>query len=180
MRPGFLYNGRVVYYLSLGSNLGRRRRNLRRAAELLAAAGIRILRRSSIYRTEPVDLRDQPWFFNQVLAVETRLGPAALLRLIQAVEAAAGRGPGVRKGPRVLDIDILLAGRRIIKTPRLAVPHPRLARRRFVLVPLAEIAPAVVHPVLRKTAAALLACVPDRSAVRKLPGQGVDSRSRVP
>jgi len=162
----------VVYYLSLGSNLGDRSRNLRRAAELLAAAGARILRRSSVYRTEPMDLRDQPWFYNQVIAVESGLGPAALLELIQAVEAAAGRVPGVLKGPRILDVDILLADRRVVRTRRLTVPHPRLARRRFVLVPLAEIAPAVVHPVLRKTAAGLLAGLRDRSSVRRLPPHG--------
>ncbi len=158
----------MTYYLSLGSNLGDRRRNLRRAAELLAAAGIRIIRRSSLYRTEPVDFRAQPWFYNQVLAVATRLGPAPLLRLVRDVEAAAGRRPGVPKGPRILDIDILLAGRRILRTRRLVIPHPRLARRRFVLKPLAEIAPAVRHPVFGKTAAELLAVVPDRSAVRRL------------
>jgi 2-amino-4-hydroxy-6-hydroxymethyldihydropteridine diphosphokinase len=162
----------VVYYLSLGSNLGDRPRNLRRAAELLTAAGVRIIRRSSVYRTEPVDRLDQPWFYNRVVAVETGLEPAALLGLTRAIEAAVGRVPGAAKGPRILDVDILLAGRRVVKTPRLEVPHPRLARRRFVLVPLAEIAPGVVHPVLGKTAAGLLAGLKDRSSVRRLPARG--------
>jgi 2-amino-4-hydroxy-6-hydroxymethyldihydropteridine diphosphokinase len=158
----------MIYYLGLGSNLGRRRENLRRARELLAARGARTLKASSVYLTEPIGVRGQPWFYNQVLKVEAKLTPQALLVLGHEVEAALGRlRPGRRK-PRTIDVDILLAGRSIVRTRILTVPHPRLERRNFVLIPLAEIAPAVVHPVRHKTAATLLARSGDTSLVRRI------------
>jgi 2-amino-4-hydroxy-6-hydroxymethyldihydropteridine diphosphokinase len=156
------------YYLSLGSNRGDRRRNLRGALAALEESGVRVDRVSSVYRTEPVDFAAQPWFYNLAATAETPLRPRELLDLIQRIERKMGRVRTRRSGPRLIDIDILLAGKRIIRTPRLRVPHPRLEKRKFVLVPLAEIAPAAVHPVFRKRISSLLGISPDRSAVRKL------------
>ena len=156
------------YFLGLGSNLGRKRANLARARSLLEKSGIRILRKSSEYLTQPVGDREQPWFVNQVMEVESSLDALPLLALAKSLEEEMNRRPTPRGGPRPIDIDILLAGRRIISHPLLKVPHPRFARRRFVLVPLAEIAPRVIHPLWRKTARRLLRETNDRSAVHKL------------
>jgi 2-amino-4-hydroxy-6-hydroxymethyldihydropteridine diphosphokinase len=157
------------YYLGLGSNLVDPRNNLARARRRLAANGIKILKTSSLYRTEPVGLSGQPWFLNQAVLVETSLSPWQLLRLAQRVESEMGRIPGPRNAPRVIDIDILLAGDTIVDTPSLTVPHPRLAERNFVLVPLAEIAPRAVHPLLKKTIRTLRDASPDRALVEKAP-----------
>jgi len=156
------------YYLSLGSNLGRRERNLERARRLLEAHGVRMRRRSSLYKTQPVGYADQPPFVNQVLGVESRREPAALLAVIKNLEKAMKRAPGRRFGPRIIDVDILLAGRRVIRSSRLRVPHPRLAERRFVLTALAEIAPGAVHPALKKTIRRLLRETKDASGVSKM------------
>jgi len=158
----------VRTFLGLGSNLGRKRENLARARRLLEKNGVRILRRSGEYRTQPVGDEDQPWFVNQVVEAETGLESLELLALIKRLEGEMKRRPGPRGGPRTIDIDILLAGRRIISAPSLRVPHPRLAQRNFVLRPLAEIAPQVIHPVLRKTVCRLLRETNDRSLVQKL------------
>lgn len=158
----------MIYYLGLGSNLGRRRENLRRARELLAARGVRTIKASSVYRTEPVGVGRQPWFYNQVLKVESTLAPHALLVLVLEVEAVLGRVRSAPRRPRTIDIDILLAGRSVVRTKDLTVPHPRLERRNFVLVPLVEIAPAAVHPGYRMTIAGLLARSRDTSAVRRV------------
>jgi len=159
------------YYLSLGSNLGNPAQNLVRAARSLECRGVRIKKKSSIYRTEPVGRIDQPWFTNQVIAVETVLTPWELLRLAKSIEAEMGRRPGPRHGPRPLDIDILLADRAVLKTPDLEIPHPRLSERHFILVPFAEIAPRLIHPLFRKTIRRLLGECPDRSAVVRLRSQ---------
>jgi 2-amino-4-hydroxy-6-hydroxymethyldihydropteridine diphosphokinase len=145
----------VTYVLGLGSNLGRRAANLARARRLLERAGVEILRASSVYDTEPVDVKDQPWFLNQVLEVRSRLGPRALLDLVKSIEAAMKRAVTKPKGPRVIDIDILLAGRLILEAPDLIIPHPRLHLRNFALVPLAEIAPRRRHPILGRSMADL-------------------------
>jgi 2-amino-4-hydroxy-6-hydroxymethyldihydropteridine diphosphokinase len=158
----------MIYYLGLGSNLGRRRENLRRARELLAARGVRTIKASSVYRTEPVGVGRQPWFYNQVLKVASTLAPHALLVLVLEVEAVLGRVRSAPRRPRTIDIDILLAGRSVVRTKDLTVPHPRLERRNFVLVPLVEIAPAAVHPGYRMTIAGLLARSRDTSAVRRV------------
>ena len=126
------------------------------------------MRTSSQYLTQPVGDRDQPWFVNQVVEVESGLDSLPLLALVKSLEKERKRKPARRGGPRLIDIDILLAGRRIISHPSLKVPHPRFARRRFVLVPLAEIAPRVLHPLWRKTAQRLLRETNDRSAVQRL------------
>jgi len=141
----------VVYFLSLGSNLGDRTRNLAQARKFLRENGAEVLRASSVYETEPVDHLDQGWFLNQVLEVRSFLDPRALLKLAKSIEARQERVPTVDKGPRTIDIDILLAGDTVLEGPDLVVPHPRLAQRNFVLVPLCEIAPETRHPVLGKT-----------------------------
>ncbi len=156
-------------YLSLGSNVGDRAAHIARAIEALNAAGVRVLRQSSLYSTEPVDLRTQSWFLNCVLEAETGLMPRQLLRVLQEIERALGRKRLVRSGPRVMDIDLLLYGSSVVHTAELEVPHPRMAERRFVLVPLAELAPALRHPTVRRTIAELLAETRDRSQVRRLP-----------
>ena len=144
-------------YLSLGSNLGDRAANLREGLKRLEAAEIHILRQSAIYETEPQDLPQQPWFLNLVVEAETRLFPVQLLARIQDVERDMGRRRVTPKGPRTIDIDILIYGSFVIQTRPLQVPHPRLTRRRFVLEPLAEIAPELRHPVSGQTIRELLA-----------------------
>ncbi|MGH9654025.1 MAG: 2-amino-4-hydroxy-6-hydroxymethyldihydropteridine diphosphokinase [Bryobacteraceae bacterium] len=138
-------------YLSLGSNLGRREEHLERALDALAREGIRILARSPVYETEPRDVPDQPWFLNLAVACETGYAPLQLLDILQSIESEVGRVRDARpKGPRTLDIDLLLFGDVVIDTPRLTVPHPRMLERRFVLEPLAEIAPDLRHPIAKK------------------------------
>lgn len=161
------------YHVSLGSNIGDGPAGLRRAAEELERRGAAITARSSIYRTEPVDYLEQPWFSNQVLELETVFGPFELLAVIRDIEISMGRiREGVpHKGPRLIDIDILLAGELVVDSPpELVIPHPGLAFRRFVLVPLNEIAPDFVHPVICRKVADLLASVSDRSEVIRLDG----------
>jgi len=170
-------SGQMTYFLSLGSNLGDRKRNVDRARRSIERSGIKILRASSVYRTEPVDVRDQPWFLNQVLKVRTGLKPQELLDLAKSIEKKMGRVPAANKDPRTIDIDILLAEDTVIDTPRLTIPHPRLAMRNFVLVPLREIAPKTVHPLLRVTIRDLARRSGDRSFVIK--HQQALSRSRA-
>ncbi|HXN53107.1 MAG TPA: 2-amino-4-hydroxy-6-hydroxymethyldihydropteridine diphosphokinase [Candidatus Acidoferrum sp.] len=155
-------------YLSLGSNLGDRAKNLQDAIAALAKAGAQVVRVSSMYETEPVDYLDQPWFLNCAVEAETELGPLELLQALRAVEAQMGSKKLVAKGPRLIDMDILLYGNEVIDTPELQVPHPRLHLRRFVLEPLAEIAPQLRHPVSSLSVSQMLANSPDKSAVRKL------------
>jgi len=156
-------------YLSLGSNVGDRDRNLRKAIRALAGAG-QVKAVSSFYETEPVDFVDQAWFLNCAVAMESVMSPERMMAELLRVERKMGRERIHRKGPRTLDIDILMFGERIVDSPDLKIPHPAMHRRRFVLAPLAEIAPEARHPVMKKTVRELLAELPERQAVRKVRG----------
>jgi 2-amino-4-hydroxy-6-hydroxymethyldihydropteridine diphosphokinase len=156
-------------YLSLGSNLGDREGHLREAIALVGAEGLRVLRVSSLYETEPMEVRDQPWFLNLVVEAETDLFPKQVLARIRKIELGLGRRRGRPKGPRTIDIDILLYGESVIGTTELIVPHPRLAERRFVLEPLAELVPELRHPVNRRTMRELLAATAGQVVKRIAP-----------
>ena len=156
------------YFLSLGSNLGNRAENLKRALDLLAEAGMKITRCSSLYETQPVDFEAQPWFYNQVVEAEGSIGPQDLMEVIKEIERRMGRRKDKTKGPRIIDIDILLAEKTVLQSEELSIPHPRLEKRNFVLVPLKEISPAEVHPLLKKTVEELWKNSKDQSVVRKV------------
>ena len=156
-------------HLSLGSNLGDRAGHLRRARELLQAAGMRLLRESSIYETAPRDFLAQPWFLNQVVEIETELFPRQLLSKLLRIERTMGRRRLVAKGPRTIDIDILLLGEVRMRAPGLQIPHPRLHKRRFVLEPLAELAPDLRHPQTGRTVREMLGAVSNQPVRRFTP-----------
>jgi 2-amino-4-hydroxy-6-hydroxymethyldihydropteridine diphosphokinase len=160
----------ATVYLSLGSNLGDRALNIARAIKALAARGVRITRQSSLYETEPVDVRGGGWFLNCVPEAETKMLPQQFMQMILIVERSLGRqrrpSSGGPKESRTIDIDILMFGELVVDSPELKIPHPMLAERRFVLEPFAEIAAGLKHPVLQKSIAQLLAETADRSEVR--------------
>ncbi len=156
-----------VAYLSLGSNVGDRAANLREALAHLEEAG-RLLAVSAFYETQPVEVPDQPWFLNCVAAIETEKTPREILQLALHIEGAMGRLRMRDKGPRKIDIDILLFGDRVVDEPGLKIPHPSMHQRRFVLAPLAEIAPDARHPLVAKTAQEMLAELKDGQTVRRL------------
>jgi 2-amino-4-hydroxy-6-hydroxymethyldihydropteridine diphosphokinase len=161
----------AIGYLGLGSNLGDRRAYLQAAIEDLWAHGVATLASSSVYETEPVgEVRDQPEFLNACVEIETRLGPEALLAACKAVEAALGRAlGGVRHGPRPIDVDVLLLEDTVVTSERLTIPHPALTSRRFVLVPLVELAPRLEIPGSGPAADALAALGPGRDVRRAGP-----------
>ena len=153
-------------FLSLGSNLGDRGQNLQEALVALEKWGIKIIRTSSIYETEPIGNHDQPMFLNMVVQIETEKSPQDLLMIIHSIERANGRvRTSEQWGPRTLDIDLLLYGDEMLEQPDLKIPHPHLQERKFVLVPLNEIAPDFVHPVLKKTVRQLLESCDDTSRI---------------
>ena len=154
-------------YLGLGSNTGDREAMLREAIERLGSAKLRVKRVSAVYETAPREKTDQPWFLNQVIEVETELFPLQLLRHARKVEHALGRQRTVDKGPRTIDVDILFIGSKVISTPELTVPHPAAHERRFVLEPLAELAPELRHPVLHQPVREMLARVQDQAVRRR-------------
>jgi 2-amino-4-hydroxy-6-hydroxymethyldihydropteridine diphosphokinase len=157
----------ATVYLALGSNIGNRQQNLREAIRQLGESAVHISKISSIYETEPVDYLDQPWFLNAVLEAHTDLPAAQLLATLRNIESQMGSKKAFAKGPRLIDLDILLYDDATIDTPDLQVPHPRMLQRNFVLVPLAEIAPTLRHSSWTATAADLLSQSHDSSVVHK-------------
>lgn len=156
-------------YLGIGSNIGDGPAQIKRAVELLGLQGAKVLRTSSLYRTEPVPPEpDQPWFTNCVVEVETDFSPLTLLRFVKAIERQSGRRRAARGAPRPIDIDILLYEDTVVDVRKLSIPHPRMAERRFVLIPLKELAPTALHPVLKKTVSQLLRETADKSRVTKM------------
>ena len=154
-------------YLALGTNIGDREANLREAVRRMRESGIRITKLSDLYETEPVDYLDQPWFLNAVLEAQTDLPADQLLAALRKIESEMKSKKPFPKGPRIIDLDVLLYGDDTIDTPDLQVPHPRMLQRKFVLVPLAEIAPKLRHPSWSASAAELLARSQDKSIVRR-------------
>ena len=152
-------------YLSLGSNIGDRAENLNAAIDRLRSVG-EIIQVSSFYETEPVEFAAQAWFLNCVIALDTEKTPQELLASILDIEQQMGRRRAQKKGPRVIDIDILLFGNLIVDEPGLTIPHPAMHERRFVLEPLAEIAPDVRHPVLDRTIQELRDALPPGQTVK--------------
>ena len=153
-------------FLALGTNLGDREANLRQAKHLLASR-VKVEQESVIYITPPWGYADQPEFLNQVIKVRTCLNPSKLLKALKSIENKMGREKTIRYGPRLIDLDILFYGQRVVQKKNLCIPHPRLHERAFVLVPLCEIAPDFTHPIFKKTARDLLAHV-DTQGVRRL------------
>jgi 2-amino-4-hydroxy-6-hydroxymethyldihydropteridine diphosphokinase len=145
-------------YISVGSNLGRKLENCRKAITALTCCGqCRLTDQSPVYRTEPVDYKDQDWFVNYAVKIETTLDPFSLLDTLKSIEREAGRPRDtVRFGPRVLDLDIILFNAMVVDTLKLVIPHPRMHKRRFVLRPICDIDPNIIHPVFHRTVRSLL------------------------
>jgi 2-amino-4-hydroxy-6-hydroxymethyldihydropteridine diphosphokinase len=159
-----------IAYIGIGSNLGDRADNCRRAIdEIRRFTDTLVVQHSSLYDTEPMELSDQGSFINGVVAIRTGLSPLKLLSACQNVEQLLGRKRLIRYGPRTIDLDILLYGQCAMETVELIIPHPKLHLRRFVLVPLVEISPETVHPILHQTVAELLNEIKDNYHVRRLP-----------
>jgi 2-amino-4-hydroxy-6-hydroxymethyldihydropteridine diphosphokinase len=158
----------MQYFLSLGSNIEDRQKNLVQAVALIREQGVKVIKVSSLYETQPVDLPSQRWFINQVIEAQADIEPEEFLSLLKRIERKMGRRTSVHKGPRSIDIDILLADKLIVKTGQLEIPHPQLDQRNFVLVPLCEISPRTRHPLLGHTVKSLLKRSKDPSSVRKI------------
>jgi 2-amino-4-hydroxy-6-hydroxymethyldihydropteridine diphosphokinase len=161
----------MKYFLSLGSNLGNKEKNLTLALFSLEKEGVEILKMSSLYETQPVDFPSQSWFYNQLVEVRTKANPEALLDLIKKIEQKTGRKRGHKKGPRIIDIDIILAEDSVIRKKELKIPHPRMEKRNFVLLPFVEISPDTVHPVFNEDMKTLWKKSDDRSIVKRIKRQ---------
>ena len=160
-----------IAYLGLGSNLGDRAANLAEAARRVASDRVLVKRASSVWETAPRGMTDQPWFLNQVIEIETELFPLALFRHLQRMERKMGRVRAAeRNGPRLIDIDILLYGDAALRLAELEIPHPRMAERRFVLEPLAELAPDLRPPGGHQTIRQMLGQVMDQEVRKALKG----------
>ena len=157
-------------YLGLGSNLGDREANLRSAIDALASDRLTVTRESSRWETAPRDLLDQPFFLNQVIEVETDLFPRQLFERAKQVERKMGRVASQPKGPRLIDVDILLYGDAVVRSPGLEIPHASMASRRFVLEPLAELAAELRHPLTKRTVREMLSAVRDQEVRKVIPG----------
>ncbi|HYE54424.1 MAG TPA: 2-amino-4-hydroxy-6-hydroxymethyldihydropteridine diphosphokinase [Chitinophagaceae bacterium] len=155
-------------YLLIGGNVGDRFKNLEKARQLVGSKAGKIVQQSALYETAAWGMQDQPAFLNQVLVVDTVLDPEALLDTILGVEKEMGRERLEKYGPRTIDIDILLFNDLVVETDRLTVPHPQMHQRRFALAPLADVAAATIHPVLKKSIDELLLECPDKLPVKKL------------
>ena len=168
--PGLhiMVNKMAKVFLCLGSNLGDREANLNKAINLLKEKGIKITKKSTLYETEPVEMRERDWFHNQVIEVETNLEPEDLLVAVKKIERAVGREFTYRYGPRIIDIDILIYEGQVVNSSILHIPHVRMHERKFVLVPFNEIAPEVLHPVQKKSIKELLNECSDAAIVRQL------------
>lgn len=156
------------YFLSLGSNLGDKEKNLTLALFLLEKEGVEILKMSSLYEAQPVDFPSQPWFYNELAEVRTKANPEALLDLVKKIEQKMGRKREQEKGPRIIDIDIILAEDSVIRKKDLKIPHPRMEKRNFVLLPFVEISPDTVHPVFNEDMKTLWEKSNDRSIVKQI------------
>jgi 2-amino-4-hydroxy-6-hydroxymethyldihydropteridine diphosphokinase len=156
------------YFLSLGSNLGDKEKNITDALALLQEHGVEILKISSLYETQPVDFPSQPWFYNQLVKIRTKAQPEALLELARKIEQKMGRKRRLKKGPRIIDIDIVLAEDYVIHKKELKIPHPRMGKRNFVLLPFVEISPETVHPVLKESMKTLWEKSKDQSIVKQI------------
>lgn len=156
-----------IIFLALGTNLGDREKNLRKALAAMPPK-VRVVLVSSVLETEPWGFENQPSFLNQVIRAETDLSPLDLLRHLKSLETELGRKPTFRYGPRLIDLDILFYDDLILETSELTIPHPYLHKRNFVLIPLAEIAPELFHPVLKKTIQELLDLREDTTSVSSL------------
>lgn len=170
---------RMRYFLSLGSNLGDRGKNLAQALTFLEEEGMKIIKSSSIYETQPVDLPSQPWFFNQIVEVEIVLNPFNFLHLVKKVEKKMMRKPLYSKGPRIIDIDILLAEGTVVLTKELKIPHPRMEKRNFVLVPLKEISPETLHPILMEKVEDLWKKSRDKGIVKQINKQSLKTSKQT-
>lgn len=151
-----LTNNMSVVYIGIGSNLNSREENCIRSVRLLRDCGLTIIKESSLYKTEAWGVTDQPYFINMAVKAETSMEPDELLGALKAIEQQMGRKDAGKWGPRIIDLDILLYAGLIIRTPELCIPHPLMHQREFVLRPLSEIAPDILHPLLKKTISALL------------------------
>lgn len=168
-RPRALFRTKSITYIGLGSNLGEKLLHCQEAiSEIFKIDSHRLLAQSSFYKTQPFGYTGQDWFVNGVIKIETDLTAHDLLRALKGIESRMGRQETFRWGPRVIDLDLLFYDEEHIQSEEIQIPHPRLHERQFVLVPLAEIDPGLVHPVLKKTVKDLLASLKEEQGVEKL------------